>query len=282
MDESTIRQVDMREVSAVERLFADARFVFQRAWLNDLAECSRAGLLFAAWERGHARGAMACVPQNPLAFTLCGAAFTDEEDMPRSLAPLLQLTLRRLEEAGASLLTYVGTEDWLVARLAAADFALEDQVITLLKTGWDVPESDEGEGIRIRPAEPTDLDDLTSLDARAFPAEWHYGRGVLNRALHSSQVFLVADDAGLIGYAYGDIQGGSAHLTRLAVAPEQQGRGAGAALLGETVRGFRRRGAWWITVNTQKSNILSQKLYQRFGFQSIGQSVPVLIRRLGR
>jgi ribosomal-protein-alanine N-acetyltransferase len=278
----TIARAEPAETQEAERLFADARFTFLRAWLANLGECARSGLLFTAQHRGRGRAALACSSQNPDVFNLCGAAFLHEMDVDAFLVPLLQTAIRSLGETGASFLTYVGTEDWLVPRLVRAGFSLKESVITLMKTGGEVPAHPRNPAIRVRRGEEADLCAVVRLDQEAFPAEWHYGEATLLRALRAAHVFLVAHTGSIIGYAYGDVMGGSAHLTRLAISPRHQGHGVGAALLREAMLLFQERGAWSVTLNTQRSNAASQQLYQRFGFQPIGQSVPLLVQRLMR
>ncbi|GAB4409849.1 MAG: hypothetical protein Kow00123_23310 [Anaerolineales bacterium] len=282
----TVQRAIAADVEDVEWLFYEARLKFLRRWLSDLNECAESGLLFAARRRGEVRAALACSQQNPDVYNICGAAFMDEEDAEAFLAPLVQLAAARLVELGASMLTYVGTEDWLVRRLVWADFTIAESVVTLLKAGADVPVLPPEGRIRIRrPGEP-DIAAIARVDKEAFPTEWHYGEPVLRRALYNTDVFVLAEDeepgGGIIGYAYGDVQGGSAHLTRLAIHPARQGHGVGAALLAEAMRLFQERGAWWITLNTQRGNVVSQRLYHRFGFQPIGQSVPLLVLWLRR
>ncbi|MDH7488473.1 MAG: GNAT family N-acetyltransferase [Anaerolineae bacterium] len=282
----TVQRAIAADVEDVEWLFYEARLKFLRRWLSDLNECAEGGLLFAARKRGEVRAALACSQQNPDVYNICGAAFMEEEDAEAFLAPLVQLAAARLAELGASMLTYVGTEDWLVRRLVWADFTIAESVVTLLKAGADVPVPPPEGRIRIRrPGEP-DIAAIARVDKEAFPTEWHYSEPVLRRALYATDVFILAEDeepgGGIIGYAYGDVQGGSAHLTRLAIHPARQGHGVGAALLAEAMRLFQERGAWWITLNTQRGNVVSQRLYHRFGFQPIGQSVPLLVQWIRR
>lgn len=275
-----IEKVQPGDVAGVEALFDNTYYTFQRAWLRSLSECSREGCLFAAREGSQVRAALACSRQNRTVFVLCGAAFASKEDIASLLPPLLAQLANHARAHGASLLTYVGAEEWLLPSLASSGFAHSDHVITLLKTGREIPTSGAGEGLLVRPCREEDIEALTALDAAAFPPEWHYGRHVLRRALLSGGSFLVAESTRLVGYAYGDVQGTSAHLTRLAVAPDYRGRGVGARLLSASLRAFHGQGAWLVTLNTQKSNTKSQRLYERFGFQAVGQSVPLLVYAL--
>lgn len=270
------------DVEDAEGLLGQARLQFLRRWLSGLDECAENGLLFIARKRGVARAFLACSQQNPEVYNICGAAFLADDDADALLVPLLQLAVARLGELGASMLTYVGTEDWLVRRLLWAEFTVAESVVTLLKAGTDIPAPQAADPIRIRRPAEADIAAIACVDKEAFPTEWHYGEAVLRRALRATDVFLLAEDESVIGYAYGDVQGGSAHLTRLAIHPDRQGHGVGAALLAEAMRLFQERGAWWITLNTQRGNAISQRLYQRFGFQPIGQSVPLLMQRIRR
>ncbi len=272
-----IEQVQPDKAASIESFFEDTRYAFRRVWLRSLLECSREGCLFAVREGSHVRAALACSRQNPTVLVLCGAAFARRQDMAPSFLPLLQHLANYARKQGASLLTYVGPEEWLLPSLTSAGFAHSDDVITLLKAGREIPSSAAGEGLRVRAGQETDIEALTALDAAAFPPEWHYGRPVLRRALLSGGSFLVAESTRPFGYAYGDVQGTSAHLTRLAVASDYRGRGVGARLLSASLRAFHGRGAWVVTLNTQKSNTTSQRLYERFGFQPVGQSVPLLV-----
>jgi len=278
----TVQWAVAADVEDIEWLFYEARLRFLRRWLSDLAECAENHLLFAGLRRGQVRAALACSQQNPEVYNICGAAFLEEEDAESFLAPLLQLAMGRLAELGAAMLTYVGTEDWLARRLSSAGFTIAESVVTLLRAGADVPPLQPDSPIRIRRPDEADIAAIARVDKEAFPTEWHYGESALRRALHANDVFLLAEDVGIIGYAYGDVQAGSAHLTRLAIHPDRQGHGVGAALLAEAMRQFQERGAWWITLNTQRGNAISQRLYQRFGFQPIGQSVPLLVQRIRR
>jgi ribosomal protein S18 acetylase RimI-like enzyme len=68
-----------------------------------------------------------------------------------------------------------------------------------------------------------------------------------------------------------------AHLARLAVTPQAQGKGIGALLLQDLLQRFIRRGVYAMTVNTQSSNSRSLRLYQRFNFQPNGYDLPYWI-----
>ena len=87
------------------------------------------------------------------------------------------------------------------------------------------------------------------------------------------------DQRGVVGYVVCGRAGHRGYVQRLAVTPRCQGRGVGAALLGDGLRWLRRWGARDALVNTQEDNRRSLRLYQRTGFvlQPDGLSVLELV-----
>jgi ribosomal protein S18 acetylase RimI-like enzyme len=70
------------------------------------------------------------------------------------------------------------------------------------------------------------------------------------------------------------------HLARLAVLPAARSQGVGRMLVTSMLHHFWRRGVFGVTVNTQESNIASQRLYTRLGFERTGFDLPVWLARL--
>ncbi|RJP49979.1 MAG: GNAT family N-acetyltransferase, partial [Anaerolineaceae bacterium] len=68
-----------------------------------------------------------------------------------------------------------------------------------------------------------------------------------------------------------------AHLARLGVQPEAQGRGVGAALVNDLIQRLNigRNGS--LSVNTQADNAASLSLYKKLGFVQTGEHFPVLV-----
>ena len=90
----------------------------------------------------------------------------------------------------------------------------------------------------------------------------------------------ILDDR-LVAYEWCDIYQRHAHLTRLAVHPDYQGRGIGGQLLYRAITDALEAGADQITLNTMESNQRSRALYERFGFVDTKQRLPVLWKDLG-
>jgi ribosomal protein S18 acetylase RimI-like enzyme len=87
-------------------------------------------------------------------------------------------------------------------------------------------------------------------------------------------------DNQIIAYEWCERHGQHAHLTRLAVHPDYQGRGIGAQLLYQAITDALARGANIITLNTQEHNYRSRALYERFGFVDTKKRMPVLWKDL--
>jgi len=79
----------------------------------------------------------------------------------------------------------------------------------------------------------------------------------------------------VIGYQMTTGGGARAHLARLAVHPDLQGRGVGRALLGDLFDHLVQNGILKLSVNTQSDNQISLNLYQKMGFIRTGETYPV-------
>src|SRR5574339_136185 len=89
-------------------------------------------------------------------------------------------------------------------------------------------------GIRIRKMTEADLREVEKTDAASFDPLWQNPLGTLERAFAQALYATVAENEnGIIGYQLSTGGGQRAHLARLAVHPEVQGKGAGSALLND-------------------------------------------------
>lgn len=132
-------------------------------------------------------------------------------------------------------------------------------------------------GIRIRLMNPDDLPVVANLDAGAFGPFWANSLDSLQRAYSQSTHATVAeDDTGVVvGYQLSTGNPFGAHLARLAVHTEAQGRGVGSALLDGLIRHLGVRSTFSLSVNTQSNNIASLALYKKMGFIQTGEYFPV-------
>jgi ribosomal-protein-alanine N-acetyltransferase len=152
--------------------------------------------------------------------------------------------------------------------------------VTYTKRDLSIP-TRGNQQVHVRPAHPGDFPALVALDEAAFDPLWRYVSQTFAHALENLPYFVVAELAGqTIGYLFSSQQGDRGHLIRVAVHPDYQGCGIGARLLTEAIEFFRTEGAKVVTLNTQKDNTISQRLYRRFGFRPMGEEALVLKRDL--
>lgn len=140
--------------------------------------------------------------------------------------------------------------------------------------------------IAIRRARRRDHPSVLAVDHAAFEPFWQLDQAGLNDALRATPFrhFRVARqdaDTGLTGYAISGRSGPAGYLQRLAISPNQQGQGAGAALVVDGLRWMARWGATQVWVNTPRHNTGALRLYERLGFEQIPPGLQVLELNLG-
>ena len=127
-----------------------------------------------------------------------------------------------------------------------------------------------------RRATRRDLDVVLRVDHAAFQPFWRLDETGLEeavRATPSSRFRLSRDGAGysLVGRA-----GTRGYVQRLAVLPDQQGRGLGRTLVVDGLRWLRRWRVTDVLVNTQEGNERAVVLYERLGFRHRPGGLAVL------
>ena len=139
--------------------------------------------------------------------------------------------------------------------------------------------------VRTRRGRKRDHARVLTVDHAAFDPFWQIDGDGLAAALAVTQAsrLRVTDAAdgpdggtGVVGYAVCGRTAGHGYVQRLAVHPDHQGRGLGAALLLDGLRWLTRWGAREIMVNTQLGNERSLRLYQHVGFRLVPDGLAVL------
>src|SRR5690606_35000452 len=110
--------------------------------------------------------------------------------------------------------------------------------------------------VRIHRARRRDRPAVLRVDQAAFEPFWRFDADGLHDALTATPVsrFRTVRLDGVAGYAVTGRSHDQGYLQRLAVDPEQQGKGLGRALVLDSLSWLRRRGAIRAMVNTQESN----------------------------
>lgn len=132
-----------------------------------------------------------------------------------------------------------------------------------------------GHPIRLISAELPLFDQIVAIDHVAFPWLWRNSRLEFEHYLLTPgvEVWAFRDDDGIpIGYAGITSYSGWGHLDRVAIDPARQGAGHGERAVRFAIARLRRLGARRVGLSTQRSNIRSQRLYTRIGFQQTRQN----------
>jgi ribosomal protein S18 acetylase RimI-like enzyme len=110
---------------------------------------------------------------------------------------------------------------------------------------------------------------LLALDNAAFPWLWRNSLEEFREYLFSPGVKALAmsDRDEIVAYIGVTAFEGWGHIDRVAVQPERQSEGFGQAAVALGLDALRRGGARRVGLSTQRSNVRSQRLYERLGFQ---------------
>ncbi|BBD73967.1 ribosomal-protein-alanine N-acetyltransferase RimI [Sulfodiicoccus acidiphilus] len=119
----------------------------------------------------------------------------------------------------------------------------------------------------------SDLEEVYEVERRSF--EDPYPLALLKAYLFiSGNLFVVARDGKVVGYAVGVMQGRwRGHVISLAVEPEFRGAGLGKSLLGELHRRFGRLGCTYSFLEVGVSNEIALGLYRSLGYYVVGLKV---------
>lgn len=267
----------MADRSSVMQLARRAARVHSRFEIGDTSDWldGRPFLLAAAGDR--LLGFILCTLYHSRRALLRGVGLVDDWPMRIYLETLLPPTLDRLRSQEVTSLVYIGNDLWLTNPLLQDwDFSIQNSVVTYTKEDLSIPTRGNRQ-VHVRPAHPGDIPDLVALDEVAFDPLWHNASQTFTHALENLPYFVVAELTGqTVGYLFSSLQRDAGHLNRVAVHPNYQGCGIGTRLLAEVIEFFRAEKVEVITLNTQKDNTVSQRLYRHFGFRPMGEEVLVL------
>lgn len=176
----------------------------------------------------------------------------------------------------------IAVKRWFQSLLYESGFELKQNIVLL---EWKNPSRSlfaMPSGIRIRPMQDADLPAVANVDLSAFGLFWHNTESALQKARQQCASATVAeDDSGVIGYQLSSKNPLGAHLARLAVNPEVQGRGVGMALVNQLLQSLNLNLSGRLSVNTQADNAASLSLYKKMGFVLTGESFPVFVFQVG-
>jgi len=234
-------------------------------------------------ERGRITAALAC-PEDP-PYVAWIRFFGHHQDIPASEAWSSLWAAAHSEITQANKKTYVAAiavKHWFQALLLSSGFQLKQNIVLLELKYEKARMSPEPRGIRIRPMRDEDMPAVAQLDLAAFGQFWHNTGNVLQKArLQCASATVAEDDSGLVGYQLSTRNPLGAHLARLGVKPQAQGRGVGSALVSQLIQEFNAGQLDRLSVNTQADNAASLALYKKMGFVRTGEHFPVFVYPIG-
>jgi ribosomal-protein-alanine N-acetyltransferase len=232
-------------------------------------------------EGGRLTASLACPPDPDSIAWIRLFAFASPLTGPAAWSPLWEAARRELTERGGATAAAITMQRWFEPILIEHGFSLLEHVVLLEWNDSVFPQVLRPSGIAIRSMRADDLPQVVDVDASAFEPLWRNSLAALQKAFSQAVYASVAEDAsGVVGYQLSTGSPLGAHLARLAVRPETQGRGLASALVDDLVRNVRSGGASRITVNTQASNTASLALYHKLGFHRTGEGYPVYLLRV--
>ncbi|HMZ07113.1 MAG TPA: GNAT family N-acetyltransferase [Anaerolineales bacterium] len=169
-------------------------------------------------------------------------------------------------------------KQWFQTMLFSCGFELRQNIVLLELNAENYHPPSTQSRVHIRPMNHDDLPMVEEVDLSAFGPFWHNSYDSLKRAYSQAVYSSVAEDeTGVIGYQISTGNPFGAHLARLGVRPEAQGRGVGSTLVHELIRRLGLLPLGRLSVNTQEDNNASMRLYRRLGFMLTGETYPVLV-----
>lgn len=124
------------------------------------------------------------------------------------------------------------------------------------------------EKVEFRFMDIQDIDAVMEVDKQSFPNPWSketfYQELMFND--YALYVLMIYDNQ-IIGYSGMWIITDEAHITNIAVLPQYRGKKLGSALLEKTIEIAKSYQVTLMTLEVRVSNVVAQKLYEKFGFQ---------------
>lgn len=202
-------------------------------------------------------------------------AVTTDVSLDQTLTELWDRLRARLVELAVEEVGILIMEPWLTPHLQLLGFTFREDIITLRRRGPTTLEPLRSD-IRIRPAEWREMPQVVTVDHAAFEPLWQLSESALRQASRSAYLFTVAElRREIIAYQITTLYQDGAHLSRLATLPRVQGSGVGGALLTTLIQQLTQRHIVSLSVNTQRTNQRSQRLYHRYGFEETDHVMPV-------
>ena len=278
-----VRQAQAIDIERIVHLQQQARRSCVRYGYEDLVRMVERDYCFIADSGPLLWGFFCATVRQPGVAQIRGVGLLNGWRVDTGIARLLAPLERTLMRDGVDYLMHLALENWLAPPLVRQHFATQDYIVNYERAvpSKAVLPKHHISGATLRLLTPDEIGALTALDHRSFAWPWHFSSGELVQLLMTTNRLMVLDSEGeLVGYACTDVRGARAQIIRVAVDPNRQGEGFGRYLLADALDFAGRSNAETISLNTQWKNTASRRLYQGFGFRTVGRRIPVLIKKM--
>ena len=126
----------------------------------------------------------------------------------------------------------------------------------------------------LRPLQPEDIEAVLAIEAQSFPSATQptvYRYELTANALAFYQALTVGRTETLIGYAGFWMMADEAHISIIAIDPAWRGKRLGELLLLNMLYLACEKEAVLATLEVRRSNVVAQKLYEKYGFEHVGE-----------
>lgn len=220
--------------------------------------------------------ALACPPDPPMVAWVRLFVASGKISLEESWQRLWNTARQYLAGGGQFTAAAIVLQDWYHSLLIHSGFSNLQSIVMLEREDRLPVEGFLPAGYSIRSMLQYDLPAVAAVDAAAFDLIWQNSLQALELAYPQAVLATVIEaDGQVLGYQLSTRNPIGAHLARLAVRPELQGRGLGRALVADLIQQADRHGMYRLTVNTQNDNAASLALYKKIGFRETGERYPV-------
>lgn len=270
-----VRSVTREDHDLIWKVLARSRWKHQHLdWLDPLDLIGRPPFLLAT-QRSQPVGLLACPPDPPEVAWLRVFAVSSDHRPDSIWERLWPLAANQAKELGVRQVFALLLGQWLAPLLQASNFRENNAVIFYEWAGRPPPSIPTTAGV-LRRMRAVDTPGVVEVDHRAFNPAWQNSPAELAAALGAAARASVIEIEGhIVAYQIATESVFGIHLARIAVDPDWQHRGLGTALVTDLLHQALQRGFNRVSVNTQRDNVRSRRLYQRLGFCETGQRFPV-------
>lgn len=271
--------LELKELTVEDRKGAgvflrNCRYTYHHWDFRSPLDGLRAELYLGAYQGGKLVGVMDCPPGEGGATWLRLFAADPVFNLRQIWEYLWNAAKTRLPNQET--VTVLVSAFWLTDLLRKSSFQHINDIVVMKRKPSNTDWPPGPNGISIQWMREEDLGRVYEIDQAAFAPMWRISPEDVHAAFLTGDVATVAADGEkIVGYQISTANVRGAALMRIAVLPDHQGRGVGAALLNHLLQAAAAWGDLSIAVNTQKTNKRSIRLYKKFGFTPAKRTYPV-------